>query len=84
MLVETEYALFRAVERKVYQPFLLKLFASIDEFLVTVQTVLQRRKARAGKSLEQGIRILVLMWHNMTFHNNIKMKCSVAKLGLFV
>jgi hypothetical protein len=32
----------------------------------------------------RGIRILVLMWYDMTFHNNIKMKCSVAKLGLFV
>jgi type II restriction enzyme len=59
MLVETEYALFRAVERKVYQPFLLKLFASIDEFLVTAQTVLQRRKARAGKSLEHHVAYLL-------------------------
>jgi hypothetical protein len=59
MLVETEYALFRAVERKVYQPFLQKLFASIDEFLVTAQTVLQRRKARAGKSLEHHVAYLL-------------------------
>lgn len=59
MLVETEYALFRAVERKVYQPFLQKLFASIDEFLATAQTVLQRRKARAGKSLEHHVAYLL-------------------------
>ncbi len=59
MLVEAEYALFRTVERKVYQPFLHNLFGSIDEFLVTAQTVLQRRKARAGKSLEHHVAYLL-------------------------
>ena len=51
-LVQTEYDLFRAVERKVCEPQIIRLFKSVDDFLTTAQTILQRRKARAGRSLE--------------------------------
>lgn len=51
-LVEAEYDLFRTVERKVCEPEIVRLFKSVDDFLTTAQTILQRRKARAGRSLE--------------------------------
>lgn len=53
--VEGEYALFRAAERKLCEPEIIRVFKSVDDFLSTAQTILQRRKARAGRSLEHHV-----------------------------
>lgn len=58
--VEAEYRLFRFVERKVCEPDIVRLFASVDDFLQTAQSILQRRKARAGRSLEHHVEALLL------------------------
>lgn len=47
-----EYELFQAVERVHYAPVLQKGFATMEEFVDTANSVLNRRKSRAGKSLE--------------------------------
>jgi type II restriction enzyme len=51
-LLETEYALFKLIERRLCTPDILRLFRSVDEFLKTANSILQRRKSRAGKSME--------------------------------
>jgi len=43
------------VERRLCEPDTVRDFASIDDFLLTAQTILQRRKARAGRSLEHHV-----------------------------
>jgi hypothetical protein len=56
---DCEYALFQAVEERDLMPVLSRGFSSVGEFLGVAQTTLQRRKARAGRSLElQLARIL--------------------------
>lgn len=57
--VEAEYDLFRMVERKICEPDVMRLFTSIDDFLETAQVILQRRKSRAGKSLENHVETLL-------------------------
>lgn len=58
-LLNEEYNLYRMVERKVFQPEVSRLFQSIDDFLQTAQSILQSRKARAGRSLENHIEYLL-------------------------
>lgn len=57
---ECEYELFRSVEEAVELPRVSKGFASIDEFVARAQTVLQRRKTRAGRSLELHTREILM------------------------
>lgn len=57
---ECEYEIFRSVEEAVELPRITKGFASIDEFVARAQTVLQRRKTRAGRSLELHTREILL------------------------
>ncbi len=57
---ECEYELFRSVEEVVELPRIGEGFASIDEFVARAQTILQRRKARAGRSLELHTREILL------------------------
>lgn len=47
-----EYEIFKSVEEAIELPFIKKGFASVEEFVTKAQTILQRRKARAGRSLE--------------------------------
>lgn len=49
---ECEYEVFRSVEEAVELPFIQRGFENIDDFVAKAQTILQRRKARAGRSLE--------------------------------
>jgi type II restriction enzyme len=51
-LLETEYSLFKLVERQLCTPDMIRLFGSVDQFLATANSILQRRKSRAGKSME--------------------------------
>lgn len=52
---DMEYRLFRALEYKRYGTQLLKGFDSVDAFVATANQVLNRRKSRAGKSLEHHL-----------------------------
>lgn len=53
--VDTEYRLFRCMEEKVYSDVVNKPFGSIDAFVKMANEVLNRRKSRAGKSLEHHL-----------------------------
>jgi hypothetical protein len=47
-----EFEIYRSVEENIELPLIQKGFSSIDEFVARAQTILQRRKARSGRSLE--------------------------------
>lgn len=51
----TEYALFRAIEHVRYGDKISHGFATVDEFITMANMVLNRRKSRAGKSLEHHL-----------------------------
>ncbi len=53
--LDTEYDLFKCMEEKVYAGVISKPFQSIDAFVKTANEVLNRRKSRAGKSLEHHL-----------------------------
>ncbi len=50
-----EYTLFRALEYARYGEIITKGFRSVDEFVRVANIVLNRRKSRAGKSLEHHL-----------------------------
>ncbi|MCM1087339.1 MAG: type II restriction endonuclease [Muribaculaceae bacterium] len=50
-----EYTLFRALEYARYGEIIKKGFSSVDEFVRIANMVLNRRKSRAGKSLEHHL-----------------------------
>jgi hypothetical protein len=49
---DCEFALFQSVEEAIEAPRLKRGFSTVAEFLTDAQRVLQRRKARSGRSLE--------------------------------
>ena len=53
--IDTEYDLFKRVERKLCEAALVRSFKDVDEFIATAQTILQRRKSRAGRSFENHV-----------------------------
>lgn len=53
--IDTEYQLFKFMEEKVYTDIVTQPFASIDAFIKMANEVLNRRKSRAGKSLEHHL-----------------------------
>lgn len=53
--VDTEYRLFKRMEEKIYDEIISKPFGNIDTFVRTANEVLNRRKSRAGKSLEHHL-----------------------------
>jgi type II restriction enzyme len=50
--VEAEYALFRMVERRLCGPEISQGFRSVEDFIETAARIMNRRKSRAGRSLE--------------------------------
>lgn len=50
-----EYTLFRALEYARYGDIITKGFSDVDEFIKVANMVLNRRKSRAGKSLEHHL-----------------------------
>lgn len=52
---EVEYRLFRAIENDRYGTFVTNGFVSVDDFIEKANMVLNRRKSRAGKSLEHHL-----------------------------
>lgn len=57
---ECEFEIFRSVEQAVELPHIVAGFAAIDTFIARAQTILQRRKARSGHSLELHARAIFL------------------------
>jgi len=53
--INTEFELFKTLENDRYKELLIKPFDSITEFIDTANTILNRRKSRAGKSLEHHL-----------------------------
>ncbi len=53
--LDTEYDLFKCMEEKVYAGVISKPFQSLDTFVKMANEVLNRRKSRAGKSLEHHL-----------------------------
>lgn len=53
--LEEEYRLFQMAERLLCQNQINRVFRSVDDFLETAQSILQRRKARAGRSFENHV-----------------------------
>ena len=51
----TEYALFRALEHARYGDIISRGFETVDSFITMANVVLNRRKSRAGKSLEHHL-----------------------------
>jgi len=49
---DCEFEIFKSVERVVELPVIQAGFASVDDFVARAQSILQRRKARSGRSLE--------------------------------
>ncbi len=58
-LVHAEYELFRRVERMLCSPQIQRLFKSVDDFLKTASSIMNRRKSRAGRALENHFEYLL-------------------------
>lgn len=52
---EVEFKLYRALEDKIYKPKICRGFASVDDFEHLAAQLMNRRKSRAGKSLENHL-----------------------------
>lgn len=57
---DCEFEIFRSVEESLELPSIKAGFTAIDDFLASAQTVLQRRKARSGRSLELHAREILI------------------------
>jgi EcoRII C terminal/Restriction endonuclease EcoRII, N-terminal len=58
-LIQKEYRLFRLIERQVCQSEIIRPFKDVDDFLATASSILNRRKSRAGRSLENHFEFLL-------------------------
>lgn len=63
---EVEYRLFRALEHERYGTIIKDGFSDVDKFIEMANQVLNRRKSRAGKSLEHHLSSLFI-GNNITF-----------------
>ena len=58
-LIESEYKLFKLAEQKLCKPDISKRFEAVDEFIEVASTIMNRRKTRAGRSLENHVAYLL-------------------------
>jgi hypothetical protein len=61
--MHSEYHLFRMAERLLCANDVRRLFRDIEEFLATASSIMQRRKSRAGQSLENHVEALLTINH---------------------
>lgn len=54
-----EYQLFRSLEAKLCLPHIQKTFSNLDDFVSLAATIMNRRKSRAGHSLEHHVEHLL-------------------------
>jgi hypothetical protein len=57
--MKTEYGLFKTAERQLCQAEIIRTFTEVDNFLNTAARIMNRRKARAGRSLENHVHYLL-------------------------
>lgn len=57
--LESEYALFRIVERQLCGNEITRLFRNVDDFIETAAKMMNRRKSRAGRSLENHVEFIL-------------------------
>lgn len=57
--MEAEYKLFRLVERQICQSEITRIKKDVDDFLRTASSIMNRRKSRAGRSLENHVEFLL-------------------------
>jgi hypothetical protein len=60
---DCEFEIFKSLEQATELPLIKQGFTTIEEFIARAQTILQRRKARSGRSLELHVRALFLEEH---------------------
>ncbi len=53
--LSTEFDLFKAIEKNRYENIIKTPFTTVDDLIKTANTILNRRKSRAGKSLEHHL-----------------------------
>lgn len=53
--LEAEFQLFKIIENDRYNHIIQKPFSTVEELIETANTILNRRKSRAGKSLEHHL-----------------------------
>jgi hypothetical protein len=61
--ISAEYQLFRSLEQKIAMPAIQHPFREVDEFMNVAATVMNRRKSRAGHSLEHHVEELLKNEH---------------------
>ena len=69
--LETEFKLFKKIENNRYSKILQSPFDSIDSFITKANSILQRRKSRAGKSLEHHL-TEIFNFYNLNFTTQSK------------
>jgi len=57
--MDAEYQLFRLVERQICQAEIVRVKKDVDDFLRTASSIMNRRKSRAGRSLENHVEYLL-------------------------
>jgi type II restriction enzyme len=57
--MEAEYQLFKLVERQICQREIVRVFRDVDDFLQTASSIMNRRKSRAGRSLENHVEFML-------------------------
>ncbi len=60
--IATEFDLFKAIENNRYGEIIRNPFPTVDELIKTANTILNRRKSRAGKSLEHHLSEVFNIW----------------------
>lgn len=60
--VETEYQLFRTLEKDRYGEIIKTPFKNVEQLIKIANTILNRRKSRAGKSLEHHLSEVFNIW----------------------
>lgn len=60
--IRTEFDLFKAIENDRYGAIIRNPFSTVDELIKTANTILNRRKSRAGKSLEHHLSEVFNTW----------------------
>ena len=53
--LKAEYELFKAIENERYSDIIRNPFPTVEDLIKTANTILNRRKSRAGKSLEHHL-----------------------------
>lgn len=53
--LDSEYELFKIIENEVYKEILQSNFSNVEDLVQTANSILNRRKSRAGKSLEHHL-----------------------------